>query len=146
MKPKTHAQIQRIFGLAKKQGFEMDEDGKAAIAITASLGRTDSLSQLSFQEANVAIKKLGGQPVSLEAVSRRTENHRKQQAGVVTMASQKALHYMDKLAEERGMTPQGLERLCMRMFKSKRPRTARACSAVIEALKSMNTRTKKEAA
>lgn len=136
--PKTTVQIKAIFGLAKSRGVEMDDETKSDLALAASTGRTDRLSFLSFDEANVLIKNLGGDPVPASGViPRRTLNHKKQEAGVVTMASWSHLNKMDELAFKRGMSPEQLQRLCMRTIKSKRPRTAQACNAVIEALKSM---------
>lgn len=149
--PKTTEQLRAIFGLGKKANFEKADLEEMAADITG--GRVERLSLLSFDEANAMIRRLGGEPFSPSSGSplpRRTANYRKQRDGIVTMATPKALAMMDDLAARRGMSPDGLERMCNRMFKSKRPRTAQACNAVIEALKSMNRRDarrgKKEAA
>lgn len=147
MQPKTTDQLRAIFGLAKSRGVEMDDDTKAALSLRASKDRTDRLSMLSFDEANVLIKHLGGDPIPQSQIAngksqipRRTLNHRKQKTGVVTLASPGHLAKMDRLAADRGMSREGLERMCLRMLKTKRPRTAVAVNAVIEALKSMNKR------
>lgn len=133
---KTVDQNKAIFGLGSKLGMHIEDLRDLAEEITK--GRTRSLKEISFQEANVMIVRMGGEafPVS-PAAPRRTVNHRKQKAGVVTLPSPKALALMDRLAAERGMSAEGLERMCMRMLRTKRPRTAQGCNAVIEALKSM---------
>lgn len=145
--PKTTEQLRAIFGLGKNLGCEKSDLEELAADITG--GRVERLSLLSFDEANAMISRLGGEPFnpsSSSPVPRRTANYRKQRDGIVTMATPKALALMDDLAAKRNMSPEGLERMCMRMFKSKRPRTATACNAVIEALKSMNARDKKRRA
>lgn len=136
---KTVEQNKAIFGLGSNLGMHIDDIRDLAEEITK--GRTRSLKEISFQEANAMIVRMGGEafPVS-PAAPRRTVNHRKQKAGVVTLPSPKALALMDRLAAERGMSAEGLERMCMRMLRTKRPRTAQGCNAVIEALKSMNKR------
>lgn len=149
MKLKTTEQLRAVFGLGRKLGLEKSDLEELAADITG--GRTDRLSLLSWEEANAMIRRLGGEPFSPSSgnpTPRRTANYRKQRDGIVTMATPKALALMDDLAARRGMSPEGLERMCYRMLKSKRPRTAQGCNAVIEALKSMNARDKvaKEAA
>lgn len=146
--PKTTEQLRAIFGLGKKLGF--DKERLEELASVQTAGQVERLSLLSFDQANAMIVHLGGDafPQSalsdpLSAVPRRTVNHHKQKAGIVTMASPKALALMDRLAAERNMTPEGLERMCLRMLKKKRPTTAKGCSAVIEAIKKMNARDKK---
>ncbi len=136
---KTVEQNKAIFGLGGKLGMHIDDIRDLAEDVTG--GRTRSLKEISFQEANAMIVRMGGEafPVS-PAAPRRTVNHRKQKASVVTLPSPKALALMERLAADRGMSPEGLERMCLRMLKSKRPITALGCNAVIEALKSMNKR------
>lgn len=142
---KTVEQNKAIFGLGSKLGMHIEDLRDLADEITK--GRTRSLKEISFQEANAMIVRMGGEafPVS-PAAPRRTVNHRKQKAGVVTLPSPAALKKMDGLAAARGMSAEGLERMCMRMLRTKRPRTAQGCNAVIEALKSMNKRDQKRRA
>lgn len=143
--PKTTEQLRAIFGLGRNLGCEKSDLEEMAADVTG--GRVDRLSLLSWEEANAMIRRLGGEPFSPSSgtpVNRRTANYRKQRDGIVTMATPKALAMMDDLAAKRGMSPLGLERMCMRMIKSKRPRTAVACNAVIEAFKSMNARDRKK--
>jgi hypothetical protein len=135
IQPKTNSQIGRIFGLAKQRGIDFDKETQADFAADVSNNRVDRLSLLSFDEANTLIKNLGGDPLGRKP--RRTENYHKQAAGVVTMATPQHLAKMDELAAKRGISTEGLERMCTRMKFGKRPRTAQACNAVIEALKSM---------
>lgn len=145
MRPKTNEQLRAIFGLGKKLNCEKADLEEMAADITS--GRVERLSMLSFDEANALIKRLGGDPVSAKpSAPRRTVNYRKQKAGVPTLAGPYHLAKMDRLAADRGMSPEGLERMCMRMLRSKRPRTAQGCNAVIEALKAMNRRDAKRRA
>ena len=138
--PKTNAQIGRIFGLAKKRGIELDDDTKASFAVTASGGRTDRLSQLSFDEANVVITNLGGDAYTT-GTPRRTENYRRQQSGVQQIAQPAHLNLMRELAEGRGISEEGLKNLCRRMLKGKEaPRTTAETNKIVEALKAMNAR------
>jgi hypothetical protein len=140
---KNQQQLRAIFGLAARRGFDKTELEELAREICG----TDRLSQLTFDAANKLIQRLGGEPVRPSAdIPRRTLNYRKQRDGVVTLASPGALRLMEHLAAARGMSREGLERLCMRMLQTKRPLTARGCSAVIEALKSMNRRDRLKAA
>ncbi len=135
---KTPQQLRAIFGLANRRGLEKPEIELLASEVTGNHGQR--LSALTFSQANQLIVRLGGEPFSEKETPRRTINYRKQRDGVITLASQKSLKLMDQLAAGRGITAEGLERMCRRMFGSPRPRTAKACSAVIEALKSMNRR------
>lgn len=162
IQPKTKDQIGRIFGLARKAGLEMDEDAKAGIAVTVSAGRVDRLSQLSFDEANVAIKHLGGDvfdsPSSKGGVAgasadgvvrgtpRRTVNHHRQQAGVKQIAQGPHIALMRRLAEGRNITEDGLKSLCRRMLQGREwPRTTDDTNKIVEALKAMNARDKRQA-
>lgn len=140
MQPKTTEQLRAIFGLGKNVGF--DKEGLEALAFTMTEGQIERLSALSFDQANAMIRHLGGDPFPANGVQvpRRTLNHQKQKAGVVTMASPGHLKKMDDLAAKRGMGAEQLQRLCMRTIKSKRPTTAIGCSKVIEALKAMASR------
>lgn len=138
---KTVDQNRAIFGLAHKLNMETEDIRDLADDVTG--GRTRSLKEISFDEANAIIVRLGGEafpPDGSPAAPRRTVNHRKQQAGVVTLASPAHLRKLDDLAAARGISPEGLERMCFRMLRSKRPATAKGCNAVIEALKSMAKR------
>lgn len=141
--PKTTEQLRAIFGLGRK--VHMADEDLRDLAEDVTNGRTRSLRELTFVEANAMIVRLGGEafpvsPSSGRPTPRRTVNHRRQKAGVVTMVSPAALAKLDALAAERGMSPSGLERMCLRMLHTKRPTTALGCSKVIEALKAMNAR------
>lgn len=140
---KTQQQLRAIFGLAGRRGLDKTE----VEALAGEVCGCSRLSQLTFDAANKLIKRLGGEPLTPPAdIPRRTLNYRKQRDGVVTLASPGALQLMEHLATARGMSREGLERLCFRMLRTKRPRTARGCSAVIEALKAMNRRDRLKAA
>src|SRR5690606_26202939 len=72
---KTVDQNKAIFGLAANLGMEIDDIRDLAEDVTG--GRTRSLKEISFQEANAMIVRMGGEafPVS-PAAPRRTVNHR----------------------------------------------------------------------
>lgn len=137
--PKTKEQMARIFGLARKQGVEFeDDDIRRGFAITVSSGRVERLSELSFDEANELIKNLGGDQFT--AGSKRTRNYHRQQAGVQQIATSSQIDLMKELAAGRNMSPQGLQTMGTRMLKHWPPRTTAETNKMIEALKSMNAR------
>lgn len=137
--PKTTDQLRAIFGLGKEMNCEKSDLEELANDVTN--GRTARLSQLFFDEANAMIKRLGGEAFpSGSKTPRRTENHRNQKGGVVKIVTAQQLKKMDDLAKKRGMSPEGLKKLCRRMLKTERPNTALGCSKVIEAIKAMNKR------
>lgn len=137
--PKTHAQIKRIFGLGHKLGMSDDDLRELAYDVTG--GTIESLSMLSFAQANGVIKRLGGDAMSANFTPRRTRNYHNQQAGIKTIVT--AAH-LEKLDAEwfafAHRTADGLARLAQRIIKSDRPRTSDECNKVIEAVKSMNGR------
>lgn len=139
--PKTTEQLRAIFGLARSRGVEMDDDAKAGLAATASLGRVDRLSLLSFDEANRLIEHLGGEalPVS-PGVPRRTQNYHRQQAGITQIAQPRHLDKMLALAASRNMSTEGLQALGYRMLRHWPPRTTAETNKIIEALKAMIAR------
>jgi hypothetical protein len=142
--PITAEQRKRIFGLARALGMKSD----AVAALTRSItglgvddGRT-GVSKLNWRQANECIVRLGGTPHARQEISRRTEQRRRQKTGVPALASAAQLTLIASLAQRRGITPDGLRRLCQRQLKGKeRPTTSREANALIEALKSMNART-----
>ncbi len=134
---KTHAQLQRIFGLAKPLGCTKEDLENLAFELTN--GRVERLSTLTFREANAMIERLGGSPLS--QTPGRTLRHRRQKAGVPQIASHAQLEFLRKLAEARGITDDGFERLCRRMLRGQpRPRTTAEANKIIEAIKAMNRR------
>lgn len=150
-KSKTHAQIRRMFGLGNRLGCGKND--LEELAWEVSNGRVGRLSGLSFDEANAMIVRLGGNPfpnspparggvaaVSADGVvgvPRRTVNYRRQKAGIPQIATTRHLNFMRDLAQKRGITEDGLERLCRRMIDKPRPRTTAETSKIIEALKAM---------
>lgn len=138
--PKAHFQIKRIFGLAKP--LNCGEEDLRALAADVSGGRVERLSLLSFDEANAMIVRLGGEAFAKGSrTPRRTVNYHRQQAGVQQIAQADHLSKMDALAAGRGISPEGLERMCRKMLKgNSRPRTTSETNKIIEALKAMNKR------
>ena len=117
----------------------LDVEEKALLVGEASGGRTESSAKLTRQEANRLIERLGGSPPQL---SRRTEQLRRQEAGVKQIATPKQRAYMYKLwnrFSHRRLS--GLDKLCRRTIKRRRPQTTEQANKVIEAIKSMNLRT-----
>lgn len=137
---KTRSQIKAIFGLAKQRGIDMDADTKMGFAITVSLGRTDSLADLRFDEANRLIENLGGDAFPPFRRPRRTESYHRQKAGIEQIAQTSHLRLMNELAVGRGMSADGLERMGRRMLKHWPPHTTAETNKIIEALKAMNKR------
>lgn len=134
---KTKGQLRAIFGLGRKRGLNKEDLEEIACDVTQ--GRIVRLSALNFNDANAVIEHLGGDGFA-RFVPRRTQNYRKQIAGVVTLVSPAALEKMDDLAAIRGISKEGLERMCLRMIKRERPITALKCAKIIEALKAMIAR------
>lgn len=144
--PRTIKQNNAIFGLAAKHG--LDHESLRDLAAEISDGRVDRLGQISFDEANKIIHRLGGEPFR-SSQSRRTTNYQRQQAGVDQIAQPAQLRLMIKLAQGRNWSDETLEKFCLRLIKSPRPRTTAETNKIIEALKAMNRRDKvaaKEAA
>ena len=137
--PKTTDQLRAIFGLGKGLGFGKEDLEQMACELTD--GRVERLSLLSFDQANAMIQRLGGDPFPVSGpVPVRTANHRRQKAGVKQIETVKHLNLIDELARLRNMSPEGLERLCMRMIKKPRPTTTAEGNKIVEALKAMNAR------
>lgn len=132
--PKTHPQIQRIFGLGR----------------TVNAGKEDleemagkRLSQLTFDEANALIERLGGEPLPVSAaLGQRSQQIRRQKAGVKQIVTVAQLRRMNDLWFDRpGRTQGGLGQISRRVNRGNpAPRTTEECNRVIEAIKSMNSR------
>lgn len=144
--PKTTQQMKAIWGLAKKH--DIDEETLRGSAVVVSEGRVDRLSLLSFDEANVLIRNLGGDAITSSRTPRRTVNYRRKVAGVQQIAQRDHLAFMRKSAEALNISEAGLESMGNRMLKHWPPRTTAETNKIIEALKSMAERrlAKKEAA
>lgn len=134
--PKENFQLRRIFGLAKP--LNCDEEALRDLAGDVTNGRTSSLAELTFDEANAMIVRLGGEAMTKKA--RRTINYQRQQAGVKQIETAAHKDFMHELARLRGMTEEGLEKLGTRMLGHWPPRTTAEGNKVIEALKAMNKR------
>src|SRR4051794_6836009 len=100
-KSKRPFQIQRMFGLARKPADAEGIPVKDYLEGLAPSGKR--LSELTFDEANAVIVKLGGTAFSLRGFSKRTENYRKQQAGIKTIETDAHLGLIDELARGRGI-------------------------------------------
>jgi hypothetical protein len=135
--PRTIKQNNAIFGLAAKHGI--DHESLRDIAAEISEGRVDRMGQISFDEANKIIHRLGGEPFRT-GPARRTVNYQRQQAGVAQIAQPIHLEKMSNLARARCMTLEGLERLGRRMIKHWPPRTTSETNKIIEAIKAMDAR------
>ena len=148
--PKTPGQLRAIFGLAKQRGLEKEQIEDIAFDLSGD----QRLSHLSFRHANVIIVRLGGEAFGAgtfgrrKQAPRRTENYRRQKAGVKQIAQPAHLDLMYSLAAGRGMSSDGLERMGRRMLRGVwPPRTTEETNKIVEALKAMNARDpQKEAA
>ena len=138
---KTSAQNRAIFGLGAKRNWGHEDLRELAFDVTG--GRTDSLKALTFDEANGMIRRLGGRAFDQpnQFGSKRTENWRRQKAGIKTIATAKHIDLMTSLARKRGMSEDGLGDLSARVNQgSRKPRTSKEVNRVVEAIKAMNTR------
>jgi hypothetical protein len=140
--PKTNKQLRAIFGLAKN--VNCGKEDLEELASDVSNGRVDRLSMLSFGEANAMIHRLGGNAFA-GSTPRRTVNYHRQQAGVQQIAQASHLQLMRDLAAKRGISDEGLERLCRRMLKHPAPRTTDETNKIVEALKAMIARDARKA-
>ena len=134
---RTLQQNRVIHQLIGRRGLDIGE--KASLVSEVSGGRTESSAQLTREEANKLIKRLGGEPISL---SRRTQQLKRQEAGVKQIISHKQREYMFSIWNRfPHRHPSGLDKLCERTIKRQRPRTTEEANKVIEAIKAMNLRT-----
>jgi len=142
--PKTNGQIRRMFGLAKPKallaGVDV-HDFLSTFVHEVTRERTSSLALLTFDEANAVITRLGGDAFS-RRTSKRTENYRKQQAGIKAVETTNHLSFIDELAKLNGMTPEGPAKLAARMHIPWPPQTTEQGNKIVEALKAMLKRKK----
>ena len=144
IQPKTNAQLRRIFGLAKP--LNCDADDLRDLAEDVSQGRVCRLSLLSWEEANAMIARLGGGPPFQSRTPRPAGNYHRQQAGVQQIAQAGHIKLMRDLAATRGIGDEGLQRMCRRMLKGNSgPRTTAETNKIIEALKAMIARDRRNA-
>lgn len=137
--PKTNSQLRAIFGLGRPLGMAKEDLEELAFEITGE--RTERLSQLTFDEANAMIVRLGGEAFAPEGhVAVRTRNWRNQKAGVKRVESDRHRRLIADLAQKRGMSDIGLANLCMRIIKRREPVTTAQGNKVVEALKAMLAR------
>lgn len=132
-----------MFGLAepkaKLAGMET-HDYLADVVFRITRERTDSLAELTFDEANACIKDLGGVPFQLFARSKRTENYRKQQAGIKTIETDAHLKLIEELSGALGWDADRLRGFCQRQIKKDSPTTTEEGNKVVEPLKAMCSR------
>lgn len=134
---KSNTQNKAIFALGAK--WKMHHEDLRDLAFDVTQGRTDKISELTFDEANGMISRLGGTP--FHSKSKRTVQHYRQQAGIKQIATEKHLKLMRDLAERRGMSAEGLGDISAGVNKGNRtPHTTKEVNNVIEALKAMNKR------
>ncbi|MFL5478707.1 MAG: hypothetical protein ACJ79X_06800 [Gemmatimonadaceae bacterium] len=138
--PRNLDQNKRIHGLANQNGIDRETLHDHAHTITA--GRTAKTSELSFDEANVLIKRLGGEPLpATAALSTRSQQRARQKAGVKQMITPGQNDKIQKLwYSVPGRTPDGLTAITERTIKKGSPRTTEDANKVIEAIKSINSR------
>lgn len=140
--PKKHFQIQRMFGLAKPKAELAGLDTKEYLEDLAG----KRLSELTFDEANIQIEKLGGTAFRAYGNSKRNENHKKQEAGVKSIETVSHIEFIRKLAEKRGIGESGLESLASRMRLPWPTQTTEQGNKIAEAIKSMIKRDAEKAA
>lgn len=126
---KSHAQVKRIFGLAKEKGLDSDE----LHALVEDATRKTSIAKLSITEADAVIARLGGEPLA----ARRTVHYRRRKAGVRQIAQPTHLQLMRDLAARRGIGEEGLAKIAARMHVAYPPLTTSDTNKLVEALKDM---------
>lgn len=142
---RTNQQNKALHLLLNKHGFTSDD--KAEMVFDLTNGRTEHSSEMSFDEANAMIERLGGTPFRSRQ-KRQTQYFPK---NVIALVSTQA---KEKIVELRNQRPllAGVEawhRFCQRTCGKTEPRTVKDGQKIIEALKAMNKRdaeTAKEAA
>lgn len=146
-KPLTDSQRRAVFGLVKRSGLDDDTLRAAVEAVT---GRTvdfqhTGVSDLSFEEGNALIVKLGGVPFASR------ELHRQRAKAEIKRAVRKGgnpdiksqLDLIAELASQREQMrgkPEALKAFCVRCIKKDAPTTTTEATVIIEALKAMNRR------
>lgn len=137
--PRSLDQNKRIHGLAGQNGIDRETLHDHAFEISRE--RTSKTSELSFDEANALIKRLGGEPLPASAApSVRSQQRARQKAGVKQIESARQEKLIRDLARGRGMTTKGLEQLAGRMHVAWPPLTTEQGNKLVEALKAMNAR------
>lgn len=142
-RPKTNAQVRRMFGLAKEKAdlARMRSDDYLRNVVVVETGaRTGSISDLTFDEANKVIVKLGGDPFSARGNSARMQNYRKQAAGIQTIETDNHVAFIRKQAAKRNMSEDGIASLAARMNLPWPTLTTKQGNKLAEALKAMNKR------
>lgn len=129
-----------MFGLAAPIAAAAGEDtheylGDLAFKVTRE--RTSSLKEISFDDANNMIVALGGTAFPFLTRSKRTENYRKQVAGVKTIETESHLKLMNELAGKLGWDEARLRGFCNRQIKKDSPTTTEEGNKVVEGLKAM---------
>lgn len=148
---RTKIQNRKMFGLAAKCGLGHDELKSCAFMVSG--GRTDHTSKLYTTEADEIIRQLEAK-LGVKEPSRRTVQHRRQEANVPQLPTAPHTKLMNDLARKRGIGEAGLASLCRKTLragdvsltdKQCLPRTTAETSEIIEALKSMNKRDRNRA-
>lgn len=143
LQPKSNLQIRRLFGLAAKPASAAGckpHDYLSELASDVTRGRTASLAALSFDEANAMIVRLGGDPITSRPFSKRTENYRKQKAGVKSIETSAQIEFIREIAGLRNMSEEGIGKLAAKMHLPWPPNTTEQGNKICEAIKAMNRR------
>lgn len=139
---RTTNQNRALHKLLSKHRFTNED--KAEMVFDVTNGRTEHSSEMSFDECNAMIERLGGTPFWSKQ-NRHTQYFPKNVIGIISPQAK------EKIAEERNKRPQlaGVEawhRFCQRTIKKNEPRTVTDGQKIIEALKAMNRRDERRAA
>ena len=138
---KTTAQNRAIFKLKEQRGLTHEDLRDLCAEVSNS--EICFVHDLDFETANKIIHRLGGVLFSnTDNRSRRTVQRLRQQAGVPQVASKPHLKLMRDLASKRGITPDGLRAICQHTIKKNQPVTTAETNKIVEALKSINRRSK----
>jgi hypothetical protein len=137
-KKKEPGQVRAIYGLARASKLD---DELLHDAVEFVTGRTRSIADLTFSEANKVIEHLGGRKFAASgSTPRRTTQYRRAKEGVTQVVQPGQLELIAKLATQRNWKPDSLIKFCRRQAGHHPLRTTQDANKVIEALKSMNRR------
>jgi hypothetical protein len=136
-KTRTTQQNKAFYALLAKRGF--DAEAKAEFVFSVTNERTERSSEMTVDEMNFAIEKLGGSPITETS---RADNYHRQKAGVKRSISATMVDLIHSLQRRKGMSDEGLTAICKRTIKKDFPSTTAEGNKIVEALKAMIRRDK----
>lgn len=136
--PRTNKQNSAFHKLLNKWKF--DSEAKAQFVFDITKGRTESSKEMSFDEMNFAIEKLGGTPFQSKE-KRQTRYFPKNVVGLDPI-SKEAIQVMEEYRAKlpRLLNDDAFKNLCLRTIKKEYPTRVKDGQRMIECLKAMSKR------